>query len=529
MVADLVLAVIGATDACIKLANKALTTYRAFRGADEGIDEKLILMEAHCTKLQLQLNFLSKISDQLEDDFARSQWNLLQKLQGKLLQATSQIEMLASKEWSFMRLTPEISRKLKYSVVKGSLDELVAELEAWQSRFDPTWYLIILIGSNAIDSALVDSRQKQAIPPDQNTNPLNNMHALRHAIKPETGKGNSEVGTKVSINLDVSGLRDATETAIPFSAAKAVFRKGSTKLLIAETVGPLSGNISQVKVDVENLARKLKQIDPDTFGLLRCYGILKHRDAYERLVAIEMIYQTPQDSAHPTSLRQLLSEQEPVSASAIIGMVKQLVRSVSYIHACDFVHKNIRPENVLVFPGTTSPLGSGFLLGFNQFRNANFQTNLIGDPAWHRNLYRHPQRQGTFVQDRYVMQHDIYSLGVCLLEIGLWRSFVFYYDRDDDTPVPGLKLGLNLSDADFQTVHSTASLRIKEHFVDLAKRELPSRLGDMYTDIVLTCLNCLDPGNEAFGSEQDLADEDGILVGVRFIEKVLGRVNEISI
>ena len=28
------------------------------------------------------------------------------------------------------------------------------------------------------------------------------------------------------------------------------------------------------------------------------------------------------------------------------------------------------------------------------------------------------------------MQHDIYSLGVCLLEIGLWRSFVYYEGED---------------------------------------------------------------------------------------------------
>jgi hypothetical protein len=65
--------------------------------------------------------------------------------------------------------------------------------------------------------------------------------------------------------------------------------------------------------------------------------------------------------------------------------------------------------------------------------------------------------------------------------------------------------------------------------VDLAKRDLPSRLGDMYTDIVLACLNCLDPGNEGFGSEKELADEDGIVVGLRFIEKVLSCVNQISI
>jgi hypothetical protein len=46
--------------------------------------------------------------------------------------------------------------------------------------------------------------------------------------------------------------------------------------------------------------------------------------------------------------------------------------------------------------------------------------------AWDRNVYRHPLRQGDRPAEAYRMQHDIYSLGVCLLEIGLWESFVEY-------------------------------------------------------------------------------------------------------
>ncbi|KAH6665639.1 kinase-like domain-containing protein [Halenospora varia] len=430
-------------------------------------------------------------------NLARSQLNLLQKLEGKLLQATSLIKTFSAGQSNPGHKGLELSRKFKYSMFKDRLDELIVDLEAWQNRFDPTWYLILLISGSVVDSALVESERVTFGGLTPTANPLQNIIALRRTIKQENKVENLEAGVK---------------------------------LLLAENVEPLSGTISQVKVDVESLARKLKQIDPDTFGLLRCYGILKRRDKNEHLVAIEMVYQTPKDCEHPTSLRQLLLQQKPVSVSAIVRLAKQLIRSVSYIHACDFVHKNIRPENIVVFPEITSPLGSSFLLGFNLFRSSNFQTNLVGDPAWHRNLYRHPQRQGTFVQDRYVMQHDIYSLGVCLLEIGLWRSFLWYpNDSGNTTPVPGFALGLNLSDDQFQTVQSTTSLRIKDHLADLARRELPSKLGDMYTDIVLACLECLDPENQAFGTEQELADGDGILVGVRFVEKVLTRVNQISI
>lgn len=49
---------------------------------------------------------------------------------------------------------------------------------------------------------------------------------------------------------------------------------------------------------------------------------------------------------------------------------------------------------------------------------------LYGDLEWERNLYRHPVRQGLWSEEAFIMQHDIYSLGVCLIEIALWQSFI---------------------------------------------------------------------------------------------------------
>src|SRR5262249_28307091 len=106
----------------------------------------------------------------------------------------------------------------------------------------------------------------------------------------------------------------------------------------------------------------------------------------------------------------------------------QLARSVSGVHTYRFVHKNIRPETVITLRGRNSDsrLGIPFLLGFDSFRHEQGRTLQSSDCAWEKDLYRHPQRQGHDLKEYYVMQHDIYSLGVCLLEIGLWRSFILY-------------------------------------------------------------------------------------------------------
>jgi hypothetical protein len=220
------------------------------------------------------------------------------------------------------------------------------------------------------------------------------------------------------------------------------------------------------------------------------------------------------------------------------------------------VHKNIRPENILLFPSpnNNNSIGTAYLLGLTQFRSLAHQTNLLGDSAWHRNLYRHPARQGLRILDSYVMQHDIYSLGVCLLEIGLWRPLVWYPttgatmttaagnmgrvagggdDNASPVPVPGLALALRnvLTDKVFERAHvGNRTGWVKEDLVGMARKLLPARMGDMYTRVVESCLTCLDEGNEDFGGFGDEeGGDDGVVVGVRFIEKILALVAEIKL
>jgi hypothetical protein len=164
------------------------------------------------------------------------------------------------------------------------------------------------------------------------------------------------------------------------------------------------------------------------------------------------------------------------------------------------------------------------------------------------------------------MQHDVYSLGVCLLELGLWESLVRYdyspqeqeqeqehgvaaefqekteEEREGGTeevaPLPSKALGLLPEDLDLdqeqeqeQEQGSPPSFRIKDHLVELARTRLPLRMGDKYAAVVRTCLGCLDADNEDFtGDEAEgMQDEDGVLVGTRFIEKVIFRLDDISL
>jgi len=120
------------------------------------------------------------------------------------------------------------------------------------------------------------------------------------------------------------------------------------------------------------------------------------------------------------------------------------------------------------------------------------------------------------------MQHDIYSLGVCLLEIGLWSSFV----GQDQQPLTSFDISEELKSKN----QMKAATEIKGRLIEKTRTELPSIMGKKYTEVVLSCLTCLDSGvTNMFEDEDDLYDEDGILVGVAFIEKILMKLDDIVI
>jgi hypothetical protein len=114
------------------------------------------------------------------------------------------------------------------------------------------------------------------------------------------------------------------------------------------------------------------------------------------------------------------------------------------------------------------------------------------------------------------MQHDIYSLGVYLLEVALWQSFVQFND-DLTCPWPDLEIQNAISDKDARK----GGFTIKKRLVALAKDRLPCLVGDRYANLVTACLCSLDRSEDnVFENESHVRDDDGIVAGVRYIENV---------
>jgi serine/threonine protein kinase len=193
---------------------------------------------------------------------------------------------------------------------------------------------------------------------------------------------------------------------------------------------------------------------------------------------------------------------------------RNVARSIIFLHSASFVHKNIRPDTII-----TTETGESYLVGFQWFRAAAGDTYMLGDAVQSYNLYRHPTRQGQAPEEMYSMQHDVYSLGVCLLEIGLWKSFVTYGNAPTDitVDVPGIpEAGVQPSARD----RRKHSYEVKHKLTDLAREELPSRMGERFAAVVVSCLTCLDKDSDLGSVDALLEDDNGVILGVNYIHKV---------
>ncbi|KAM0259855.1 hypothetical protein ACHAQJ_003099 [Trichoderma viride] len=184
------------------------------------------------------------------------------------------------------------------------------------------------------------------------------------------------------------------------------------------------------------------------------------------------------------------------------SIANSLALTVLNVHGSLWIHKNIWSHGILLFlqdkKGGTYPVGAAiepsdpatptaaakggekrrllaFLGDWGYSRRIDGFTDMNVDFDIEANLYRHPERQGK-PKRQFSRIHDIYALGVVLLEIGLWRTVSQLFDKQ------------------INQVRQTAEMKLLKAkdvtttLTSLAKRELPKEMGERYASAVLACL-----------------------------------------
>jgi hypothetical protein len=505
--------------------------YQAFKDADQELYELTLRTEHHYLQVEMEILSLRDIWPCLPLVLQEHQERVLRLLETKLYQATvllSGVIKDSEGEGALRRIlqrTGVVNRRKFAWSVKKCMENAIRDLEDWHRIFDPSWFLILRVPNLELDQRLCADTQGRA----------ESVTALRQLRREIGDKSISKPpSSRFRPPSDLTGAR----APIPFSSAQLSHERNSRKQVLIDVIvsNPWMDPDTTTE-DTLYLAKILAGMIPFRFGLLACGGVvllsrptLDSKTASRETPFLELLFDIPPHLEDPRSLRSLLLQyrNQTHSLSERLQLAKQLAKSVVFLHTFQLVHKNIRPETVIVFQDGKSTLGVPFLVGFERFRSVDGLTYHVGDSAWEKNLYRHPTRQGSRPEEYYMMQHDIYSLGVLLLEIGLWTPFV-QPTGNVPTFIPGPEL--NIAEPLATRDARKKAFEIKRTLVHMATDLLPSRMGSLYAHIVQNCLKSLDADTLVFAKSggESSDDEDGIFVGVCYIENVIQALDKICL
>jgi hypothetical protein len=253
--------------------------------------------------------------------------------------------------------------------------------------------------------------------------------------------------------------------------------------------------LKEAREIVRTLAGALSFVDPTVTGLLRCVGYFHENDPNNPRFGL--VYSTPFSitQKNPTNLKDILNAKDEKGNRRTamhpldkrLTLARRIASAVYFLHAIGWVHKSIRSNNILMLESNSlSPqgafphtLGHPYLVNFESARADTATSDLTlaeKEDQWHFNIYRHPERQGSKISARFTMAHDVYSLGVVLLEIGLWRPFERYE----------------------KSLTGKQPIDVRSELIRMSN-DMAVQMGSKYRDLVAWCLQLEDENLGAVG------------------------------
>jgi hypothetical protein len=125
-----------------------------------------------------------------------------------------------------------------------------------------------------------------------------------------------------------------------------------------------------------------------------------------------------------------------------IRLARTLAVALWSLHSLDWLHKSLCSNNILFFPSAFSAsatqttasaalvpdISQPYLVGFDASRpDLDTEMSVASRNPSILDLHRHPGSLSGLTRKPYCKSYDIYSLGLVLLEIGLWKALQTYY------------------------------------------------------------------------------------------------------
>ncbi|KAL8922916.1 MAG: hypothetical protein Q9208_004878 [Pyrenodesmia sp. 3 TL-2023] len=210
------------------------------------------------------------------------------------------------------------------------------------------------------------------------------------------------------------------------------------------------------------------------FNVLRCIGYTHEQESHSFALLFELPDHThdSRDPTNPRSLEQLMGSTQESGfqrprLDERLKLALNLATAVSAIHKANWLHKRISSSRILFFLheplALNESLPTPYLIGFNHSRPDDIGAFSV-KPDTDELYYQHPEYSYLSSQGRYRPEYDYFSLGMILLEIGLWKTLESMLQSRQ----PGDILNI-----------------VRKEWVPL----LGFHVGQIYQDVVEACLN----------------------------------------
>ena len=235
---------------------------------------------------------------------------------------------------------------------------------------------------------------------------------------------------------------------------------------------------------IQGLVRMLRKPKSENIRMLDCIGTFHNSNKQ----SFGIVFRFPKPHSTPVRLHYLLKGGGSIGIyQPHIGLkfaiAKNLAVCLRDVHLSGWVHKDMNSYNILFFRTASQPREQEYrmpiLIGFQYSREDTENAFTLGpDSSDEMKQYQHPEyRDGPTPFRR---EFDYYSLGLVLLEIGLWECLSSVYRR---------------------RLMSTA-WELKDEYLRLCDRRVLERMGPIYHAVTMRCLRA---EIELTGAEIDVA------------------------
>lgn len=410
---------------------------------------------------------------------------LLEESTSYLATLLSRVEICKTKLTAQSRWSKEMSR-LTWILRRNEFNELEAELYEWTRRLD---LRLVALPERARTVMCLGAGD------DDETKSFTPRFAARVRLERfATAAAAAKRAVWERLVAEEGALERPPESGGSQRFCLGTF-EGNT-VLVETRHAPLHAASDELALDTAwagagEFAAALNYLDSTISGLLKCSGFFYSPAPTPSFGHMYILPGEKQGSRSVTSFKDLLHERDArgkrkrllFSLNQRLEFAKRLATAVLFVHAIGWVHKSIMSQNVLILgrngrdprmPGeekksqsTKWSLNSPYLVGFEIARSNEAET-IPGASVrlpLAISVYKHPELQDD-THVRFDMAHDVYSLGVVLLELGIWSPL------EERPELQGISEPRDIAKALFRVANEVEIL-----------------MGKRYREIVQTCLS----------------------------------------